>query len=439
MVTLVGICPIVPDVSRYNSPMFWRVLPVLFCSAAALAGDGVSPEVLLLARAKAHMSQMLTNLPNYTCLQTIERTQRLFPKKKPSLLDVVRIEVALVDGKELFSWPGSGKFVDTELSDMIRGGAIGTGSFGLHAKAVFQGNSAVYHYEGIEERNGRKAHVWSFQVPQMRSGFTLRAGPREAVVGYSGKFWIEAATMDAVRLEVHGDEIPPYLRISAASDAIEYERVPIGAEHYLLPSLAELRMSDLVGNENINRTVFSKCRQYSGESRLLIDEPDAATEPKPPEPEHVYDAPKGLSLELELTAAVPLKSAAVGDPVTAALQNNVKIASDVVLPKGALVHGRLTLIRPTFFGRQSAIAIGMKFSEAEAPGMRVKLNAEFDYLRAVTPEYLNRPSFPQLGNTRPENATMFGSIIFVRDTTSQLRRGLRMAWHTTPLETEDQK
>src|SRR4051812_23135732 len=119
--------------------MLWRLqcIVLLIAPAALAAGEG-SPGTKFVNRARYHMSQMLTNLPNYTCLQTIERTQRMAPRKKPSLLDVVRIEVALVDGKELFSWPGSGKFVDTEIGEMVRGGAIGTGSFGLHAKSVFQ-------------------------------------------------------------------------------------------------------------------------------------------------------------------------------------------------------------------------------------------------------------------------------------------------------------
>lgn len=411
---------------------------IVWTASASLAADAPSPETLLLGRARHHMSQMLTNLPNYTCLQTIERTQRLAPKKKPSLLDIIRIEVALVDGKELFSWPGTGKFVDTEIGHMVRGGAIGTGSFGLHAKAVFQGKSAAYHYEGEEIRNNRKTYVWTFRVPQVTSGFTLRSGTREAVVGYSGKFWIEAATMDAVRLEVRADDIPAFLRISAASDAVEYQRVRIGPDDYLLPALAELRMADLFGNENLNKTIFSQCRQYSGESRLLIDEPEPV-ETKAPEPEHVYDAPTGLALDLSLTTDVPLRGAAVGDPVTATLLRQVKLPEGVVVPKGALVHGRLTLIRPSYSLRQPALAIGMIFTEAESPGLRVRLNASLDSIQSPSPEFINRPgASPSARNSRVENETIFGSVFFVRDSTAQLRRGLRMSWRTMPLVTEDE-
>ena len=40
----------------------------------------------------------------------------------------------------------------------------------------------------------------------------------------------------------------------------------IGGSEFLLPSLAEMRMVDEEGGESLNRTEFSGCRQYTGES-----------------------------------------------------------------------------------------------------------------------------------------------------------------------------
>ncbi|MBC7928159.1 MAG: hypothetical protein H7039_21140 [Bryobacteraceae bacterium] len=416
-----------------------RVIPVLLFAAGCpmlLAADAIAPEVQILQRARTHMSDTLEHLPNYTCLQTIERTQRLAPRRKPSVLDVVRIEVALVDGKELFSWPGSGKFVDTEISEMIPGGATGTGSFGLHAKSVFQSSVATFRYEGQEIRAGRNSHKWTFAVPQFRSGFSLRAGTREAVVGYSGAFWIDEQTLDAVRLEVHADDIPPILRISSASDTVEYRRAQIGAQEFLLPSTAELRMADNNGNENLNRTVFSSCRQYTGESTLLADEPEA--KPIVQEAERILEAPAGLTLHFSLDTPIILKSAAVGDPVTAVLLKSVKLPDGSAIPKGAFVHGRLTHLRASSAMRVPSLAIGLKFFEMEAPGLRVRMNGVLHLLHTASPEFINRPSAPgQLSAARLENETILGSLIFVRDYTSQLRRGLSFIWQTTPLRSGD--
>lgn len=429
----------VTEGGRYNAHMQRRIalLVVAVCCLCSAQTLPPAPDPQLLNRVRYHMSQMLTHLPNYTCLQTIERSERRAPKKKPGLVDVVRIEVALVEGKELFSWPGTGKFVDTEIGDMVKGGAIGTGTFGLHAKAVFMGGVATYKYEGTEEIRGKKAHKWTFTVPQPRSGYHLRDGLNEAVVGYSGAFWIEAATLDAIRLEVHADDIPQTLRLANTSDAVEYQRVRIGDADFLLPASAELHMLDRGGNENINRTTFSRCRQYSGESRLLLDEEDLAAAKAEKQPERVMDAPPNVYLDLALESDIVLKSAAVGDPVTAILQKPAKFGTGVIIGKGALLHGRITHIRRgNIGGRIPAVAAGVRFVELEAPGWRIRLAATLFALATASQEFLNSRLS---GVTDTESENISGSLIFVKEGTMQIRRGLRMTWVTRPLRNGDQQ
>jgi hypothetical protein len=74
----------------------------------------LAPEVIQLARIRDRMLMNLAHQPNYTCVETIERSQRSGPTRKFALLDTLRLEVALVDGKEMFAWPGEKKFEDTE-------------------------------------------------------------------------------------------------------------------------------------------------------------------------------------------------------------------------------------------------------------------------------------------------------------------------------------
>src|SRR4051812_25548544 len=186
MVTFAGIsiCIVTDrtEWSRYNRGMLRVALLLLVLGLQAVTED-VPRDVLLLARARAHMSHLLMRLPNYTCLQTIERTRRS-PGRRMELVDVVRVEVALVDGRELFAWPGSKKFEDTEIIDMVKGGAIGNGNFALHAKAVFQSNTPRFTFVGERIReDGRKTLRWDFTVPQISSGYMLRQGRNQAVVG----------------------------------------------------------------------------------------------------------------------------------------------------------------------------------------------------------------------------------------------------------------
>src|SRR5207244_2388962 len=116
--------------------------------------SGLRPESLMLARIRVHMSDNLQRQPNYTCLETVERTALLKGSKKP-LLDTLRLEVALVDGKELFAWPGAAKFEDKELREIVATGTIGNGNFAIFARVVFMGVNGGFVPRGRETINGR--------------------------------------------------------------------------------------------------------------------------------------------------------------------------------------------------------------------------------------------------------------------------------------------
>jgi hypothetical protein len=104
------------------------------------------------------------------------------------MVDMLRLEVALVNGRELYKWPGSGSFKEVDLRDMIPTGAVGTGQFAGYAQSVFLAGVASYTYMGEESRNGRLQSRWDYVVPQNLSGFNLKVGAREAIVGFHGSF-----------------------------------------------------------------------------------------------------------------------------------------------------------------------------------------------------------------------------------------------------------
>src|SRR5438445_498169 len=59
--------------------------------------DPLPPDVLLLARIKVHMLDTLARQPDYTCLETVERSRRDGYTRKYRLEDTLRLEVALVE------------------------------------------------------------------------------------------------------------------------------------------------------------------------------------------------------------------------------------------------------------------------------------------------------------------------------------------------------
>lgn len=80
----------------------------IFC-CGILGAQELSDQTTMLGRIRQKMADNLARTPDYTCLETIERSSTY---QRAHLLDRVRVEVALVSGKELSSWPGAEKFED---------------------------------------------------------------------------------------------------------------------------------------------------------------------------------------------------------------------------------------------------------------------------------------------------------------------------------------
>jgi len=246
-----------------------------------LAQTEVPREVLLLARIQQKMREQLARMPDYTCLETIERFERAHRAPSFRLVDTVRLEVAHVGAKELYARPGGQKFEESELPNLIGWGMMASGDFALHLKSVFGSGIPVFNYGGEEELDGRRTVRYHYRVPQNLSGYRLRVGRQQGIVAFSGSFWADPETLEVLRLEVRAEEIPPNLPVLSAVTVIDYGKVPIGGSEALLPRRAELVMTETLGRQNLNRTEFTNCRQYVGESVVLFVDSKVSYEPPP--------------------------------------------------------------------------------------------------------------------------------------------------------------
>ncbi len=361
--------------------MHRSLVPVCLCAlCAGAATTDPKPDLLTLARIKTVMTETLARQPNYTCIQQVERSRRRLPKRRFQLHDVLRLEVALVDGKEMFAWPGSRRFEQTDLTEMIADGAIGTGDFALHARAVFHSSAPVFKYAGQSEMRGRQVERFDFSVTRLNSGYHIKSPGHEAVVGYHGSLWADVASQELVRLEVNADNIPEELGISAARDVMDYDRMKIGASEFLLPSASELTMTDLAGNESRNRTQFKACRQYTGESIVTFDAPPpdenaSAAQNVESAAAQTVELPPGSVLEAHLASGIDSNSA-VGDPIQAVLDQKLKIKHGLSLDKGTKLSGRI--LRLEIQGEYTLL--NLQFSEIEQHAGRSPVLARLDEL-----------------------------------------------------------
>ena len=397
------------------------------------AGQPLAPETLLLARIRQHMEQVLTRQPNYTCLETIERSRRSGRGRKFQLMDALHLEVAVVEGKELFSWPGEREFKERDLRELAPTGAIGNGSFALHARSVFLSSSPLITYAGEEVLDGRPVARYDYSVPQFRSGYKITMGPLSGITGYRGSFWSDRETLDLTRLDVEAVDIPPVLPLRGARDSMRYERVPIGETTFLLPKSSEMVMEDFEGGASRNAIHFSRCRQYAGESTLSFAEVPEGDAP-PVALAEAISLQGGLLVQLELLTPVKFPGNAIGDEIEARVTRDSKSKKQVLIPKGALLKGNVALLeRRKDFRGQERVLVALQWREISFDGKVGPFEGQLEEGGAITVSDSSSRGIYQKPSQRELPMLPHRDVFYVRKDFLDLPRGLPLNWRTLRL------
>lgn len=374
------------------------------------------------------MAENLKNLPNYTCTMEIERSRRRAKSRRFESLDLLRLEVAFVSGKELYAWPGSSQFEEREIGDMIQGGTIGSGEFALHARSAFLSSAPTFTYLGRSVLRDVPVHQFAFKVPRLRSGYLLRVKPAEGVAGYHGVAYNDTDSLDLLRLELDVDDIPSNVPVRHAQNIIEYQRLPVGGATFLLPKSAEMTITDLSGDENRNRTSFSNCHQFSGESVLTFDDPPPEEGTTHAGPAVTVTLPADADLYLKLTKVSSPGRMAVGDAFEAEATRAIRRKGEEYLAKGARIEGRVTQYQ-RLPGPDSLYLIGLKperFFYSNKTGLVAAALQTPAFNAFLGPGYRGRLSGVRL----PENLRRDTGYFIVSREDFVLPSGLTMIWRT---------
>jgi hypothetical protein len=406
------------------------------CAAQPLRPDAT----LLLARIKQRMAQNLARVPNYTCLETIERTQLGPPASDLKVEDTVRVEVALVSGRELFAWPGARKFEEKGLGALVRGGTVTTGDFTLYARTVFLSHFPTFTYAGEENTDGRPAVRYDYRVSPLVSGYKIEVGKQSGTVGFHGSFWADSETLELIRLDVEADQIPPDLSVSLASTSIRYAKTHVGASDFLLPQSVHFVLRHSEGEESRNLATFSRCHEYVGEAEISFDQPpEKPSSDAPPAGEQTVEiqVPLGLSFETRLKTPIDSKVSAVGDAITAVLSRPVQIEGAVRIPKGTLLHGRIRRL-DLHITRSQYYVVGLEFSRLDFGGRPASLFAELEHagpkpLESSGSAGLNSRRLPSVAATPPieilRDFPEVGTFV-IPGKRCRLPSGFRLVWKT---------
>lgn len=378
------------------------------------------PDTQLFDKARANMVQILARQPNYVCVQTIDRSERAKPKARFQTIDSLRLEVEFVDRHELYAWPGSKKFDETNILDLVpEGSAIGTGAFAGHAQVLFHSNAAIVNGGYWVTEDGKRMARFLFTVPVSRSRYLLMKSRKISdVVGYSGDIWIEGDTARVAKIALHAVDIPARLDIQSTHMVIEYGETKIGTGSFWLPAQSTEEVTTADGRTDRNVTTFSGCRLFSGESTLRFDDPAEATPPPATaEPAKVADLPVGATFQIEFGAEVDSRKIHVGDAVPAALATDIKHNGQVLFAKGSAVEMRI--VRVQRLGNW----IGMEFALGDVTGAGAV--ARLWALPIVMPETFVARNAPRI--QRDDKRPGMGTLV-VGGNHLVVKKGFEMPW-----------
>jgi hypothetical protein len=342
--------------------------------AWAAAAQALPPEVLLLARVKAHTREQLARLPNCSCLETVRRDhQRAGGVMRP--LDTMRLKVLYSDGRELYASPGDRRFGDNQPADFAAGGTTSNGHFALFLSEIASEGSLSYEYKGEESLSGRRLARYDYRVPVTMNGNTITMPEGQGYTGIKGSFWADQAAYDIVRIVAEDVEIPPHLPLASFVTSIDYAHTNLGGTDFLLPQSADSRLVKFSGEESRNHIEFTHCHLYGAQSSISFGAPEG--QPR-------FAASSVLEMNRELLPALQIviklssritEKTTVGALILGVVEGNVLRRKSVLIPGGSPVRGRVRRLEWNDEKGGSYI-VGLEFTEIEAAGTRYRFFAD---------------------------------------------------------------
>jgi hypothetical protein len=248
-----------------------------FCGTALAQKQSDNDPETLFQRIKSRISEHLSQMPNYTCHETIERMFRIGSTWRHQ--DTVELEVAFVDQQELFSRPGENKFGEQPIERIVPAGTISNSALGSHIDIIFGRDGTEFKYAGTSKKDGRKTYRYDLRVPIEKSTFRVRHGSAEGMAGYEGSVWLDAETLDLVRVDFKVNHIPHHLGVELIEESMHYKKLTIGNTEFDLPDHSELAATDDLGNYSLNMVKLDQCREFGAQSVVKYGAPSSQGSP----------------------------------------------------------------------------------------------------------------------------------------------------------------
>jgi hypothetical protein len=369
-------------------------LALLLSALAVHAQTAHDPETVL-AKVRDSVLDRSDRLPNYTCIQTVNR--QYFKRETPEFplpsceqmnheeavnaysltleaTDRLRLEVKISDGEEISAWAGASHFEKQTVGELA-GGPFSTGSFGSFLMDIFDASNVQFAFEGEEVVEGSKLLRFRFQVPKDSSHYMVHDRSEWIVTAYDGSIWVDPDSSELKRLSVRTAELPEETKACETTTVVDYAMTPIGAGKFLLPRQSNMHFLLRNTTERDVSVAYSACHQFMGEAKLVAD-PSAIDEKAQAAPQAPIAFPPGLVLPLKLEQSVDTDTAAAGDVVSAKVDKPVRLpnSKQVLIPAGSIVRGRIVGMEH-WLNSPPRFVVGIQLETVEINGVESQLYA----------------------------------------------------------------
>jgi hypothetical protein len=197
----------------------------------------------------------------------------------------------------------------------------------------------------------------------------------------------------------------------------------LNSSEFLLPRSARFQVVYANGNELDNRTAFSGCHEFLGESNLNSGTPsEIGVGPDAGTSKGVPALPSGFPFSVALTQPIHPSTAAAGDLVEARLTRAIHGKRNKVLaPRGAAVTARLVQMEWLYGSAAQTLLVGIKLETIEINGSVCPFDAKLEstkkraYPPSGTEGLIRRQDLGTFDETaRPDNAAVgyltFGDV-----------------------------
>ncbi|MBM3774515.1 MAG: hypothetical protein FJW37_05055 [Acidobacteria bacterium] len=232
----------------------------------------------LLDDLRSYARDYSKNLPDFICTQVTRRYYDPSGLEFWQLDDVITTRLSYFEQREDYKLVMINNQM-TSRSYHELDGASSTGEFGTLLQQLFAPETgARFRWERWATLRGRRAHVFSFRVPQPNSRWHIRFERQaEVVAGYKGLVYVDRDTDRVLRLAFDATDIPPSFPVQQAATVLDYDFVDIAGRRHLLPLRAVVRMRrDKLLTKN--EVEFRLYRKFAADSVVSFETPEPLPE-----------------------------------------------------------------------------------------------------------------------------------------------------------------